>query len=55
MREWKRTQDCIEGALALSHKKNPRIFNIASDVGTGLFSLAPPGFFKLPYIQKKKA
>ena len=37
MREWKRTQACIEGALALSHQKNPRIFGCAAAKTAGFF------------------
>jgi hypothetical protein len=41
MREWKRTQACIEGALALSHKKNPRIFGCEADENRRIFSQNP--------------
>ena len=41
MREWKRTQACIEGALALSHQKNPRIFGCAAGGNRRIFSQNP--------------
>ena len=41
MREWKRTQACIEGALALSHQKNPRIFGCAAGENRRIFSQNP--------------
>ena len=38
-------QNCIEGYLALSHKKNPRIFDCVAGENRSFFSQKPMGFW----------